>query len=295
LSDEIRKPADDIQWLSDDGSINTMKGKKVYHLDVMSPEVSTTKYRSLKLEDLDGNFDASFVKELIAIRTPNRTIGQARRSGSVMVKSRLTRIATDGKIFAKRDSSKKTNNRMEIIINVDLSGSTAGEVLKNELNAAKAISIALKSARIPHTVLGHTSNSYDKPIIYRIFSFDMNENDNNLDERFNRVLSVGLYNNFDGLILENLEQYFTKMEAARYVLTLSDGMPYGGSYSGHSADQHTKQAADKLRAKNINVISLSVVKSVVKGNDKLYGSEFNVDCSEDVTKSMKELVKKITL
>ena len=111
--------------------------------------LETAKHASPSRINPETEINFAFLRDLQAIRTANRTPGAARKSGSVMVKSRLTRIATDGKIFAKNDATRKTLKRIEVIINVDFSGSTAGSIIDNELGAAQAMSKILRAAGTP--------------------------------------------------------------------------------------------------------------------------------------------------
>jgi len=237
--------------------------------------------------------DFSFLKELQAIRTLNRTPGAARTRGSVMVKSRLTRIATDGKIFAKRDAQRRQNKRVEVIINVDLSGSTYGHVVNNEVGAAKAMSKTLMSAGIPHSVYGHTSTRRNRPLIIRIFSFQMKENDSNWKERFEKSERLALCQNFDGVVINELAEAFTDREAQKFLINLSDGRPAAPGYSGQAADDHTRKAIEAARNKGIGVFAISVVSHVVSANNALYGKEYNIDGSRNLNQQFRDLIKKL--
>ena len=235
-------------------------------------------------------FDATFVKELVAKRTINRVPGMARKSGSVMVKSRLHRIATDGKVFAKRDSEKKTLKRVEVIINIDMSSSTHGRIFNGELTAAYEMAKALRRARIPFSVFGHTSKGHDDPKIYHIFSYDMKVTNVDLEERFEMASRIKLSQNFDGVVIDYLSEKFTGRDANRFMINLSDGEPAAPSYYGNAAETHTMKMIARARRKGIVVMSISVVGSVVGSNDRIYGSKWNLDASSDLVGKFKRLM-----
>lgn len=237
--------------------------------------------------------DFSFLKELVASRTVNRTPGQARTRGSVMVKQRLTRIATDGKIFAKRDAERQRKSRIEIIINIDYSGSTRGPIINGEVGAAKEISKVLRQANIAHSVYGHTSKGGDTPFLVHIFSHDMTNNNQDWEDRFTKAEGIHLEQNYDGVIIERLTEKFTGRNATRYIINLSDGSPCGPGYSGEAAKEHTKQAIGKAREAGINVFSISVVSHVVKDNNHIYGKDFNIDASRNVAQQFRRLIGKL--
>lgn len=264
-------------------------------------EKDVTEYRHNSLvSTIEEGADYSFIKELRGMRTDNRAPGAARASGSVMVKSRLSRIATDNKIFAKNDSSNKRMRRVEIIILVDLSGSTMGSIISKELGAAKEMSKALRQARIPHAIYGHTSESKrtkngfrDSPILIHIASYDMLETNQDVDTRFDYARRVRLNQNYDGVALEMVTNKFTGRDAARHIIVLSDGRPSGFGYSGPLAVQHTKDMVKEARRNRISVTSLSVVKDVVLHNDDIYGSQYNLNASYNLPAQFRQLIKKI--
>jgi hypothetical protein len=264
-------------------------GDEVYWKTPIEKDILEVLERPTSAE-IGDSIDFGFVKELIAKRTINRVPGQARKSGSVMVKSRLSRIATDQKVFAKRDAERQTLKRVEVIINVDFSSSTFGKVLNEEISAAYEMSKALRKARIPHSVYGHTSTDGETPIIYHIFSYDMKRTNVDLEARFERARCVYLSQNFDGVVVEYLSKKFTGKDANRYMFNLSDGCPAAPSYIGSAANQHTKEQIELARRKGIVVISLSVVRGVIEDNNSIYGSKWNLDASGDVSAAFKRMM-----
>ena len=245
----------------------------------------------LKIEETGRDY--SFLQELLAKRTLNRVPGRARNRGSVMVKSRMTRIATDGKIFAKNETEKRTLKRAEIIINVDLSGSTYGSVGNTELTVAYEMSKALRKARIAHSVYGHTSKGVYIPLLIHIFSYDMKTTNTDLERRFKVAEKIRLRENYDGVIFTALREKFTGKNAEKYIISLSDGIPHSPTYMGSPAANHTKKEIETTRKQGIAVFSISVVSSVVYSNDSIYGKKFNINGSVNLGREFKKLLSRI--
>ena len=288
-STEVTKDESRTESVEIDGY--TLKWNKLVERDILD--------RGLYLggsANPECKIDFKFLKNLQAIRTANRTPGAARKSGSVMVKSRLTRIATDGKIFAKNDAERKTLKRIEVIINVDFSGSTIGSVINNELGSAMAMSKILRQARIAHSVYGHTSLPDGvTPILYHIFSYDMKTTNHDFDKRFELARRIKLIQYFDGVVIKRLGEKFTGRQASRFLINLSDGEPAAPGYMGYEADKHTKGEIETLRRRGIAVFAISVVGHVVSANDGIYGKDFNIDGSRNTSAQFQRLIQKIAI
>lgn len=299
-SDEFERIANEIEGESKEVAKSEMKTesfgsltwKKLIEEDVLRLSHSTYGGVDVTIEPT-SEINFNFLKELQAIRTLNRTVGQARTRGSVLVKSRLTRIATDGKIFAKLDTERRTLKRIEVIINIDYSASTRGSVINNEVGAAKEMSRILKSARIAHSVYGHTSKNGDIPLLFHVFSYDMKTTNFDWDARFDAAEKVTLSENYDGVVIERLQEKFTGKNATRYIINLSDGQPCGPGYAGSLAANHTQVVIGQTRKLGIGVFAISVVGGVVYSNDRIYGHEFNIDGSANVNVQFRNLIRKL--
>ena len=248
------------------------------------------------------SIDFKFVEELIAKRTLNRTPGAARTHGSVMVKSRLSRIATDGKIFAKMDAERKRNKRIEVIINIDVSGSTEIKgILGDLISTGLEMSKALRKARIAHSVYAHTAKRASggllsgeiHPALIHVFSYDMQETNTNQQERFEKLQFVQTHNNYDGVVVEALRSKYTGKDATLYLFNLSDGQPSSIDYMEPACIEHTKQEINQSRKEGINVISISVVRSVVGANDGIYGKAWNLDATGNIAGAFKNLIRNL--
>ena len=94
---------------------------------------------------------------------------------------------------------------------------------------------------------------------------------------------------------KKLTEKFTEKDSARYIINLSDGQPTGPGYRGKVAAKHTKEVIAKARKAAINVFAISGVGGVVRANDEIYGSDYNVDASGSVAREFKALMKKLIL
>lgn len=270
----------------------------------LNPEiVPISKYpflESMGKETVDGT-DFSFIRELIALRTFNHTIGIARKAGSKMVNTRLARIATDGKIFAHQDSEKENEKRIEIVILVDASGSTSlyasgGTIYGNELGAAKEIAKALRQARIPFCVVTHTTSPTETniPWLAVVESYDMKVRNEKGNENWKIAERIDLSENMDGVAIRTVvEKCFTSRQARRFVIVLSDGEPAAPTYSGSAGIQHTREEISNQRKNGINIFSISVVSGVEDANDNIYGSEYNLKASSNLRGQFRNLIRKI--
>jgi len=295
IAKELKETAEEIT--TEESATEKYKEEGHYEITwkkLVEKDITETELYKYSTSNPKTEINFKFLKNLQAIRTANRTPGAARKSGSVMIKSRLTRIATDGKIFAKNDSTRNTLKRIEVIINVDFSGSTSGPVIDNELGAAKAMSQVLRQAGIAHSVYGHTAiGSGDVPFLFHIFSYDMEVTNPNFEERFVMATKISLSQNFDGVIIKRLGEKFTGRNGKQFLINLSDGEPAAPGYSGYVADKHTQEEIESLRAKGIGVFAISVVSGVVSGNDRIYGKDFNIDGSRNTNSQFQKLIEKI--
>ena len=247
----------------------------------------------------DIEFDASFIRELSALNTKHYAHGALRTSGTHIQKSGLHRIVTTGKIFSRNDSERDTMPRREVIINIDASGSTEGDVFSNEIRTARKISDAMKQARIPHIVVAHTQIDYRFPILYRIVNFLMGPKLNGTDnDRWEKLVNVRKSNNYDGRIIQHLvKTAFTGKRSARYIFNLSDGQPAGQNYgstphAGSGWRDTVRQIAIARKA-GVGVFSFSVVDSVISQNNEIYGEAFNIDATTDTANRMSAVLRKV--
>jgi hypothetical protein len=248
-------------------------------IDVLNNEYADS-YPSWHYEVKKDDF--GFIKKLKVSRQVVPTLAEPRKSGSVLVKTRLSRIATDGKMFSRRGESVASISKKqpEYILLTDMSGSMHYHI-GNVMETTKKMSQAMKDSGIAHAVYGHTSHvneeSEDVPTVFHIYSYRMSgKTSNSFEDRFEAARKIDLTENYDGHAINHVVKKFTR-GAAKILLVLSDGRPIGVHYA--KPEQHTIDMIKEARKQGITVISLSLVPSVIQDNNKIYGEKFNVDAT----------------
>jgi hypothetical protein len=241
-----------------------------------------------------------------------RTIGQKPASivtqerGARIVPTKIGRIAVDGKIFGNRDTTSLGQSReKEVIILGDFSGSTAGTYLYDRSESMFEMIVrvqwaafkALKAARIPVRIYGHTS-TYNNPWILHIASEGPHFKDaknviGSDDERFPRCLSVNNGVNYDGVALYYAAKQFSQRNSKKIIIIISDGQP-SGAPSGFDPMTHTMQTLADLTRQHITVISVSLTREAMEANNKIYGKN-NVDATNPTkfVNSFRQLVQQL--
>lgn len=251
--------------------------------------VNITKIPKVDVRAIDGGrepakSDRAFIKLgnlLRYLRQEKHAPGQPRLIGSRLVKSRLPRIVTDGKVMAIHDSTHITKGKPEVIMLGDLSGSMeSGDLVLRVADAMYGSYESLVGCQVPVAVYGHTSYSRGGhvPLVYAVSAYNMPligkqlVTTKNPALAFGRMKTVNHSQNFDGIAIDEVAKRFTKRPGTKVLIVFSDGEPYGGAdYGGHKAFDHTAQVIKKLNRAGIVVLSLSLTAEVMENNTKLYG------------------------
>lgn len=196
--------------------------------------------------------------------------------GKKLIKNQLHRWVTDQKIL-DGTTRQKQQETPEIVLLVDASGSMGRHFYREVLSAAKAVYNSCKQAGISISVLAHTTDDYYS-VVYPIVSHRMTGYDTvDSDLRFSHASTIQQRCNADGVAILEASKRFTRRSGEKYLLVLSDGQPSGaGNYDGDFAYNHTKHAANTLRKKGIQVISVSLKPEVVRTNNEIYGQQYNI-------------------
>lgn len=227
-----------------------------------------------------------------------------------VVSSRLSRIITDNKILGLgRD--KRQRGIPEIILLVDLSGSmstrrTFGDQTRSLVdyatNAAWGLFSALSEVRIPVAVYGHTStDAGNQALIYSIAAagmplerLEIPRHTSRPHEAFVNCGKVHLIVNYDGVAIDFVSKRFTSKPGTKLLIVISDGEPSGdGGYDGNNAEDHTIFMIAKARDRGVKVIAMSIVPSVVEDNDRIYGKEYNVDATKNLSEEMRKVINSL--
>lgn len=242
-------------------------------------QAKTTKSRDQVEEDRSFSKLGYLLRYL---RQEKHILGQPRRIGSRIAKTRIYRIATDEKIMAFPDSEHLKKGTPEVNILLDMSGSMeSGRLIERVAKAGYGAYMSLVECRVPTGVYGHTSDtghgSYT-PVVYGIAAYNMPfvgkriSTTSNPRQAFTKVVEVGHHQNFDGLAIEFVAQRFTTRPGSKVLIVLSDGEPHGGmNYSGWEAVEHTSQVIRNLNRRGITILSLSLTEDVMESNTRLYG------------------------
>lgn len=243
---------------------------------------------------IEASESLGFAQLLKELKSKNHAPGEVTKKGTALINTRLYRIATDNKMFAYRNFTKTTKG-VEVILLVDLSGSTSSaDLYMHELSAAKSIFKDCSRAGVPIEVWAHSSKGMYTPLVVKIASYGFS-NAINFPNPFDIATAIDRLQNFDGYVIEHVAKKFTSKPSTKVLMVLSDGRPSGGGYGGYDANLHTREKINGARGKGIAVFSLSLVNKVVEDNNAIYGKEWNIDCSKthDIKPQMRTLITQI--
>lgn len=247
------------------------------------------------------NIDFKFIRDMMIARTHNEVPGEPKLRGAKIVNTRISRIATDGKIFGRQQHI-ELQKPIEVIIILDLSGSTFTRIKIDDIDAtiadseiefSRAFFIALRQANIAVGVYAHSSmqnKGVDSPALVHIASYNLNGQSNtNFNERFIRAHQVRRGENYDGAIYRRVASKFSKRNSRKLIVVMSDGSPSGYGYSGEYAFRHTKNAIKEVRDSGIGMVCFSIG-GVYEGNNRIFGREYNVDVRKGLQREFKRVV-----
>ena len=249
--------------------------------------------------------DLNFVRLLKALRTINHAPGPPEDKGPMLINTRLSRIVSDGKVFARQYDDAR-HQRVEVVLLVDVSGSTDHRTVETGkygvvslaqlmLSAAYRMFMSMREAGIACAAYVHTGvyMYHSKPLLVHVTSYDLPGSQIDPQRAFEMAYYVDRNENYDGFVLEKLSKAFSGKKSRKVIIHLSDGAPYGVSYGGDASRKHTQAMIGWLRSIGIDVFSMSVDRYVVETNNMLYGREYNLDASRDLEAQMKALIAKI--
>jgi len=214
--------------------------------------------------------------------TVNKPYGLNRTTGHTI--TRLHRIATDQKIFSERVKV-NTFKPMQVVILVDCSGSMQCPIggvrsgktrLTEATSAAAGAAMGLMEGHCEVAVYGHSADLPEagNVNIYRFKSFG--DPISSLSNRLQTVRRRDYTNeNRDGYAIFHMGKKFASTKR-KMLIVISDGDPRADHYSGPKANRHTKEQVDALRAKGIEVLSISITEEARVANDYIYGKAWNV-------------------
>lgn len=240
-------------------------------------------YHPRKKVDPDNKF-AQVGRILKLLRSKRYTPGIPRETGSKILPARLWRVDLDQKVFGLPRPVEKSD-RDEVILLLDYSGSIGSSFRHRIAKAALGTAYSLRQANIRFMIFAHTG--YRKPEVFRIASYRMHGT-TDLATALSRSLEIDANYTYEGFAVEHVGQYFTRGTHNKTLILLNDGNPEGFNYDGDPAEEHTANAARRLRQKGIRVLAMSLVSNVIPSNIRIYGKENHVDATHDVNEALRD-------
>lgn len=287
---EAREKEVTDQLERNDGTLNFLaKNIKV-------SEVSKVSYNDGELMKIE--FSNRFVQLLKQMRTVLPTHGRGKITGGKLDVLRLHQVAIDNKVFSQRTiESAGNNDKIEMIILVDASGSMGRHVGGGRKLFDQCISVthkifsALVNANVSSQVFAHTSYGGNLPHLIKI----ADNTTKNFTKKFELALGLGLAENLDGVIINEIvkNHFVSDSRTQKVLLVLSDGSPQSPNYPNYLGVPHTTSVVENARKMGVKVYSISLVEEVVKGNNRIYGADYNIDASKNLDKEMVNLVTKL--
>lgn len=211
------------------------------------------------------------------------------KRGPRLLPLQLARFETDQRIFGEY-AEDKTQDETELVLLIDASGSMTG-IYQDVLEATKGIFESARQSRIRTTVLAHTAIASSTQC--HVITIVNGQHD--VDHRFDLAAKIPLKENIDGMALLAAAKFFSKRRGRKVIVSLSDGEPCCPGYSGRHANDHTMKAIQLLRDQGIIVLSVSLVRDVVRDNDRIYGKKFNIPVeAENYAAALKKAIIEFT-
>lgn len=215
--------------------------------------------------------------------TVNRPYGLPEKRGHNI--RRLHRIATDSKIFAPRVEMSGVEP-MEILFLIDASSSMHTGIGSDILGKSKILAsveaavggaVAMSSARCPVAVWAHTADVETAHVmLYRIKGWS-----EPLSVLTPRAAALAyrsglLCQNRDGDAITAVAKEFGKSSRRQVMIVISDGSPCALNYYGPSANNDSARRVQEVRARGIEVLSISIEEYAMEVNNHIYGAANNV-------------------
>lgn len=253
------------------------------------PEVKFEHVRSTLHGSIEATADfRNFARMFKYLYEEKHTLGRPNDSGTRIVKQRLHRILTDGKVLAYHDKKTISRGKPKVVLLLDASGSMSGVLWNMTRSAAYGAFLSLQRAGISVAAYAHTSVSESylgahEPIVYGIAAFNMPlgrsshpTTTSDVRGRFAGLNDIYLQENFDGYAIKYVANLFPSSPGSNVMIVFSDGRPAGGSsYGGPAALEHTKEVVNSVRKSGTSVISMSLTEGVMDSNNRIYG-RYNV-------------------
>lgn len=256
-----------------------------------------------------------FDKFLREAREVKHTTGMLRDNGTRIQARQIHRIVTDSKFLTNVDATSLKRGKPEIIFLLDMSGSMGAyaEGVKSMSGRDVTLSdhvtrvgysayMSLLRAGIACAVYAHSTDSDDNTHVVGIAANNMPlmgktiANSSQVRRKFDALYDMMNNSNRDGVAVEFVADRFTSRAGTKMLFVLSDGQPSAGGYGGKFGINHTSGVVRDLRKRGVNVMAISLVKSVVQANNEIYGKDYNIHAYEGrLSRSLQDAITKLGL
>ena len=218
-------------------------------------------YPSYEDEVANGKRRGNKLAHYLRARQEERTLKTTRQKSGRIDKRLISQLGYgEYNVFSNVETS--ISNRVHIHISIDASGSMGGSKFKNSITTAVSIATAASKIQGMQCVIDfrHQTNS-KQPCV--IIGYDSRK------QKISEINNIAYINcnalTPEGLCYETIMDVIEKSNSGldSYLINFSDGSPSFTlvtekgkfNYSGITAEAHTKQQIDKIKAKGVKVLS----------------------------------------
>ena len=223
------------------------------------------------------------------VRQFHRDETQTEQLRGSLSRRRLSLGASTSRIFERKRSYQTQG--LDIALLIDESGSMCGRKIDAARNVGIVLSEALnkvEGARLSvygHSTSGFLGDTSDNKCVVNRYSVGGNLVPKLLGEIEDR------WCNFDGWAIQHVgnELLGNKVQADKWLIVISDGMPSGSGYYDKEATQHSRRQVVKLERKGVRVLGVDI-----EGEDvhKIYTHYVKFTDMRTLVKDMRKLVTK---
>ena len=238
----------------------------------------------LKISRENRSLITSFVKGIETMIHNRRDKVYYSRKGK-LAQEKLYKVSFSQRTFKKVIEADKPD-KIAIVVLVDLSGSCNGQRLENAKKACVILTEACEKLNIPIAITGHNA-SYPDFYFYHIKRFNGKK-----DKYAIPSMSCG-HANRDGLaLLYAAEMLKKRPEPIKMLISITDGQPSDGGYSGDRAKNDMLRIGKELERKGITLTGVAI-SEYQEGNDEIAKCYKNCVSCLDVKELGKHLLKVI--
>jgi cobalamin biosynthesis protein CobT len=261
-----------IEYDEDDligGAYNPKQPKVKYSKDIAyDPDMSCTQHYNTNIKDTGSRLSEEIRQYLMVQSRAGIQAGlkKGRLQGSALWKHRAYR-GTDAANRLFKDKNQKLTLDTAVQIVVDQSGSMFGAEYSHAVHAAMQLSDVLRNIRIPHEIVGFTTQWEDGDVTLNCVHKDFDESIN-AETLKTRMLAAGdkhMSGNADGESIQwAVERLRARKNPGKVMIVLSDGMPSCGSRDGNIAAFTKTVVEDIENSGDVDIFGLGIMSRSVE-------------------------------